>query len=569
MLSGLKNRLYNTLSLDAAIEGGFAYKAPKPRLSPARKQALLNTSMLETPRSSLRAAMSIVTPYWTKSNPAERAIGATLLATSLFMTWYAVQVTVDFGNWNSGLTDTVQQTFQAMMSSRSELLDSLLPQYPLLQEAINSDALTKSALTKYPNVVSLLRDPAFTDIFTTNPNFKELLGQNPSLEQVMMNIPAFKDKANANPELLTQLTTFKDAMSESLLKLPKIKEHLKEMASLAGGDFIQNWSSALSNTFNAYASGVKDSETLNKAAGMTLKEAWDQKDLATIALKYTGMAIISYKSAQYLAMRWRAWTTGYFTSKFMADNAFLRIKNTFTNIDNPGQRIQEDPEKFTAGAVSLTTGVMSSGMTLASFSGMLWGMGSLMGVPHGMFWLSAVYATALTGLTVGAGWKLPWIQRNKQRVEANLRRSIDQVSNNANVIAQNQGQEVEIELIKQRLRPAMKNSVREVGAEVKLIVVDATAGNLSIPIPWVVGAFAIAAGTASMGTVQTLNYAFNRVTSSLSFIVNRFKQLAEMKSTADRMYMANNAADVAHYLEEEKRQMTGKLLSSPTPRAGD
>lgn len=568
MLSGLKNRLHNTLSLDAAIEGGFAYKPPKPRLSPARKQALLNASMLETPRSSLRAAMSIVTPYWTKSSLAERAIGGALLATSLFMTWYAVQVTVDFGNWSSGLTDTVQQIFQGMMSSRGELLDTLLPQYPALQDAINSDALTKTALSKYPNVVSLIRDPAFADVFTANPAFKELLGKNPSLEQVMMNVPAFKDKVAANPKILTQLTGFKEAMSDSLLKLPKIKQHLAEMASLAGGDFVQNWGKALSATYNSVASGIKDGEVLNQAARTSLKEAWDQKDLATIALKYTGMAIISYKSAQYLAMRWRSWTTGYFTSKFMDDNAFLRIKNTFTNIDNPGQRIQEDPEKFTAGAVSLTTGVLSSGMTLASFSGMLWGMGSLMGVPHGMFWLSALYATTLTGLTIGAGWKLPGIQRNKQRVEANLRRSIDQVSNNADVIAQNQGQEVEIELIKQRLRPAMKNSVREVGAEVKLIVVDATAGNLSIPIPWVVGAFAVAAGTASMGTIQTLNYAFNRVTSSLSFIVNRFKQLSEMKSTADRMYMANNAADVAHYLEEEKRQLTAQLQASSAPKAG-
>ncbi len=568
MLHGLKKRLHDTFSLDAAINGGFDYKPPQPRLSPARKQALLNTSMLETPRSSLRAAMSIVTPYWTKSSLAERAIGATLLATSLFMTWYAVQVTVDFGNWTSGLTDTVQQTFQAMSASRTELLDTLLPQFPALQDAFNSDTLTKTALTKYPNVVALVRDPAFTEIFAANPGFKELLGKNPSLEQVMMNVPAFKDKVAANPALLTQLTDFKNTMSDSLMNVPRIKQHLSEMISIAGGDFLPNWGNTLKQTFNSIATGIKDGEVLNQAARASLKEAWNQKDLPTIALKFTGMAIVSYKSAQYLSMRWRGWTTGYFTSKFMNDNAFLRIKNTFTNIDNPGQRIQEDPEKFTAGAVSLTTGVMSSGMTLASFSGMLWGMGSLMGVPHGMFWLSALYATTLTGLTVGAGWKLPWIQRNKQRVEAHLRRSIDQVSNNADVIAQNQGQEVEIELIKQRLRPAMKNSVREVGAEVKLIVVDATFGNLSIPIPWVVGCFAVAAGTASMGTIQTLNYAFNRVTTSLSFIVNRFKQLSEMKSTADRMYMANNAADIAHYLEEEKRQFTAQLQAQSAPKAG-
>jgi len=148
MVTELKNRLTYPFTLDAAIEGGFSYKAPVPVLSPAKRKELMESSMLETPRSSLRAVMGILSPYWTKSTVAERAIGASLLATSLFMTWYAVQVTVDFGNWNSGLTDTVQSIFQTMMSSRTGIVESLLPQYPALQETLTSDPLVKSAQMK-------------------------------------------------------------------------------------------------------------------------------------------------------------------------------------------------------------------------------------------------------------------------------------------------------------------------------------------------------------------------------------------------------------------------------------
>ena len=564
MLNGIKRGLYR-LSLDAAIEEGFNYKASPPKLSPQKKEELLSASMLETPRSSLRAAMHILKSYWTKSSLPERAFAGTLLATSLFMTWYAVQVTVDFGDWQSGLTDTVQQIFQTMMSSKGTIATELLNNYPALQNAVTADPLTQSALAKYPNVVAIARDPAFKEIMENFPSYKELMGQNPSLEQVMMGLPAFKAQVDANPEVLTQLGSYQNALSEKLMALPQMKQHLKELISLSGGDFLSNWGNALGTTFNSISLGVRDGEILNEAAKTSLKEAWNQKDLATIALKYTGMAIISYKSAQNLALRWRGWTTGYLTSKFMDNNAFLRVKNSFSHIDNPAQRIQEDPEAFTTGSVSLMTGVMSSGMTLASFGGMLWGMGSLMGVPHGMFWLSATYAAGLTALTVKAGSKLPWIQRNKQRREADLRKSLEAVSINADVIAQNDGAALQKELIKQRLKPVMKNSVREIGTEVKLIVVDATAGNLSIPIPWIAGAFAVAAGTASMGTVQTLNYAFNRVTSSLSFIVNRFKQLSQMKATADRIYINDIAIDAAHYIEEEKRQMSRSISSSPSP----
>ena len=274
------------------------------------------------------------------------------------------------------------------------------------------------------------------------------------------------------------------------------------------------------------------------------------------------MAIVSYKSAQHLALRWRAWTTGYFTNKWTRAKAFVRLKNSFNNIDNPGQRIQEDPAKFTAGAVSLMTGVMNSVMTFGSFFGMLWGMGSLMGVPHGMAWLSLGYASALTALTVGAGYKLPWIQRNQQRREADFRASVDKIHNNAELISQNNTEGVENELVKKRFRPVMKNSLREIGTQVKLIIVDATAGNVSIPIPYIAGAFAVAAGTASMGTIQTLNYAFNRVTSSLSFIVNRFEQLSAMKATADRIYSFDQALELAHYIEEEKRQESKKITET-------
>lgn len=568
MLSGLKKQLHDTFSMDAVIEEGFAYKEPPPKLSPARKQALLNSTMLETPRSSLAAAMSIVMPYWTKSKLTERAFAATLLATSLFMTWYAVQVTVDFGDWSGTLSNTVADLWQTARTGRTGIVGNLLPQYPALMDAVNSDAMAKTALMKYPDVLSLTKDPLFADMIKSSAEFKELLGKNPTLEDLMMHVPGFKAKVDANPELLNQLATFKDNVGKGLFNLPTVQEKLKDIAALAGGDFIKGWTNAISTTFNTFAAGIKDGAILNEAAKTSLKAAWDQKDLPTIALKYTGMAVISYKSARQLGMRWRAWTTGYFTSRFMDQNAFLRIKNTFTNIDNPGQRIQEDPEKFTAGVVSLTTGVAGAGITMASFGGMLWGMGTLMGVPHGMFWLATAYAGALTAITIGAGWKLPWILRNKQSAEANLRRSIDDSSNNADTIAQNKMQGIQVELTKNRLKSSMINTKREVSTEIKLITVDATLGNLTIPIPYVVGGISIAFGLASMGTVQTLNYAFNRVASSLTIIVNKFKELADMKSVSDRMYMAHNAIRLSHYIEEEKRQLTAEMMKPPTLNGG-
>lgn len=513
--------------------------------------------------------LGVVMPYWAKATVPEKLKGATLLGLSLFMTWYAVQVTVEFGHWQSGLTNTVQQLFQDMMGSRPEILQDVLQSYPALQNTMESNDLLSKILSVYPDTTSIVYDPSFASLFEQNPDLKELLGKNPSIEDIFMNVPDFAERVRQNPEVLEQLSAAKEMVAQKLTERPTTKDYLGRILDMAGGEFIKNMGGILSATFNVASHAVDTADVAQQSFGSAIKTAWNSKDLATIALKFTAMAIISYKSAQYLALRWRAWSTGYYTNKWLKCKAYLRLKNEFNNVDNPGQRIQEDPAKFTAGCVSLLTGVMNSGMQLFAFSGLLWGMGSVMGVPHGMFWTGLAYAGALTGLTIAAGHKLPEIQRNQQHREADLRGALDKVNNNAEVIAQNDAEDIENDLIKKRFRPVMTNSVREIGTQVKLIVVDFTAGNLSIPIPWVIGAFSVAAGTASMGTIQTINYAFNRVTSAMSFIVNRFEQLSQMKATGDRIYVFDKAIELANYVEEEKRQAAAVMKtegSSKNPK---
>lgn len=571
-------KLMDIFNPQSAIEEAWQYKHEAPILSEERRKELMENTALETPRSSWRAAMAILKPYWTEASAKERAIGAGLLATSLFMTWYAVQITVEFGHWQSGLTNTVQQLFQSMMSSRPEIFADLIQNYPAVQDVLASDGMLQQILDRYPDATSITYDPAFREFLTANPGYAEILTQNPTMEDVFANYPGMAEKLADNPEILEQFRNFGEDLSGQLSSLGTAQEHMDTIWKLAGRDFFHGWGDALSATFNSVSNAFTSPDVLNalknpfdEASREALSDAWNSKDLATIALKFTGMAIVSYKAAQYAALRWRAWTTGYYTNKWATSKAYSRLKNQFNNVDNPGQRIQEDPAKFTAGAVSLLTGGANSTIQLASFWGMLYGMGTYFGVPGGMAWLSVAYAGALFGMTYAAGRKLPGIQREQQRREADFRVSLDSIHNNAELIAQNSTEDIESDLVRKRFKPVMTNSVREIGTQVKMILVDSTAGNLSIPIPYVAGAFAVAGGTATMGTIQTINYAFNRVTSALNFFVNRFEQLSLMKATADRIYMFDQAVEASHFIEEEKRQesekVSGGLLPPPSPKA--
>lgn len=548
---GFLKKLFNP---QAAIENGWAHEHPKPVLSEKKKKELMESSTLESSRSNIRAVFSILAPYWTKASVGERVKGATLLGASLFMTWYAVQMTVDFGNWLGGLGNTTQQVFQTMMSERPEIIADTIPSYPELEDYLEQDDQLNDLLMKYPDTTSILYDPEFEDLLEDSPALKAVLEKNPTLEDVFMNYPGFEEDVAQNPELLQELSSFRDEVGDKLSSLPSIKTHLGNMLAMCGGDCFTNVGDTMSATYNLASDAVNKGEADTQPVIQALKKTWDSKDLITLVLKFTATAIISFKAAQYLGLRWRAWTTGHYTNKWMSSKAYARLKNHFNNIDNPGQRIQEDPAKFTSGFITLTTGATQSTIQFASFFGVLWGMGTVMGVPGGMFWTAFTFATAVTAMSVAVGKNLPSIQRNQQRREADLRNALDKIHENAGVIAQNDGEEVENALVKSRFKPVMKNSLREIGTQVKLIVVDATTGNLAIPIPYIAGAFAVAAGTASVGTIQTIYYAFNRMTTAMSFFVSNFEKLSQLLATADRIHTFDTAVEAARYIEAERAQ---------------
>lgn len=289
------------------------------------------------------------------------------------------------------------------------------------------------------------------------------------------------------------------------------------------------------------------------------------KDMAGIVTRFIVGVVIAYKTSQYAMLRWRGWTTGYYVNKFMQNRAYLGQQNSINSIDNPGQRFQEDPDKFTQGAVQLTTSVQSAIITFTSFSTALLALGPFIGIPGGYLGMAILHAGILTGGMLALAWKMPNVQRELQMREADLRKAIDKVTENASSIALNKTEETELELIKKRLRPAMRNSVREIGISLRLNMFSAFFNNSTIPIPYLIGAVSIANGTATMGTVMTINYAFNSVSSAVAIVANNVRNLSYMLATAGRIYMNDQSIDLQHYLAEEKRQQSLKVRIPTTP----
>jgi putative ATP-binding cassette transporter len=91
---------------------------------------------------------------------------------------------------------------------------------------------------------------------------------------------------------------------------------------------------------------------------------WTQLGRFTwIAFAYIIIAVYKFYLTQLLELRWRAWLTGHYTTRWLANHAFYRMELArFTqpegatgkghSPDNPDQRIQEDLNLFTSYSVA-------------------------------------------------------------------------------------------------------------------------------------------------------------------------------------------------------------------------
>jgi hypothetical protein len=106
---------------------------------------------------------------------------------------------------------------------------------------------------------------------------------------------------------------------------------------------------------------------------------WTQLGRFTwIAFAYIIIAVYKFYLTQLLELRWRAWLTGHYTTRWLANHAFYRMElarftqpegatGKGTSPDNPDQRIQEDLNLFTSYSVSLSMGLLNALVTPGQF----------------------------------------------------------------------------------------------------------------------------------------------------------------------------------------------------------
>jgi putative ATP-binding cassette transporter len=273
-----------------------------------------------------------------------------------------------------------------------------------------------------------------------------------------------------------------------------------------------------------------------------------------LALIYIVIAVYKFYLTQVLELRWRAWMTDHYLTRWLANKAFYRMElarftaDAEAAPDNPDQRIQEDLNLFTSYTVTLSMGMLNALVTLVSFVGILWSLsgsldftapaflgGGQWTIPGYMLWAAVLYC--LVGSVIAHRIGRPQVGLNfrQQMMEANFRHHMVRMREYSESIALDGGEAAERQQLDTRFSAVIGNYLRLIKSQKNLTWFNSFFGQAAIIFPLIVASPRYFSGAIQLGQLMQINSAFGRVQDSLSWLVDNYMSIAVWKATTDRL----------------------------------
>ena len=274
-----------------------------------------------------------------------------------------------------------------------------------------------------------------------------------------------------------------------------------------------------------------------------------------IAVVYIVVAVYRSYLNQWLQISWRECMTAHLLDDWLADRAYYRISLTSgtdpdQGTDNPDQRIAEDIRGFVDSSLSIGLDLLSNVVTLFSFIFILWrlsGTATIFGIeiPGFMVWAALGYAAIGTWLTHRIGRPLIRLNFDKQRVEADFRFTLGRLRENLEGVALYRGEAQERAGLRAQFAAITHNWWAIMRRNKALNALIAGYSQVSGIFPIVVAAPRFFAGTLNLGGLTRTAGAFGSVQGAMSFFVNSYSALAQLRATIDRLMFFNAAIAAA------------------------
>ncbi len=332
------------------------------------------------------------------------------------------------------------------------------------------------------------------------------------------------------------------------------------LATVIGFALMLVWLEVQFNTWNR--------EFYNTFESKDQDEFFRQLGLFTVlAVLFIVLQVYRQYFQQMLLIEWRTWLTERYLADWLKDRAYYRLQLLDKGTDNPDQRIAEDLNIFVDLTLSLSLGLLSAVVTLASFVGILWAISGALTVagveiPGYMVWVAVIYALAGTWLTHLIGRPLIAIGFDQQRFEANFRFALVRLRENAEGVALYRGEPGELVNFRGRFANVIANWWAKMLKQKQLTWFTSFYGQVAIIFPFVVASPRFFSGAMPLGGIFQIASAFGQVQGALSWFLNAYGSFANWKATVDRLTGFTEALQQAR---EEAERLDGERIEGEEP----
>jgi peptide/bleomycin uptake transporter len=243
-----------------------------------------------------------------------------------------------------------------------------------------------------------------------------------------------------------------------------------------------------------------------------------------IAMVYITVAVLNHFLVSHYIFRWRTAMNDYYVANW----------SRLRRIEGASQRIQEDTMRFASIMQGLGVAFIDSVMTLIAFLPLLWGLSAAVkeipffgAIPQSLVVVALFWAAFGTALLALAGIRLPGLEFRNQRVEAAFRKEL--------VLGEDDAGRAQPPTLAMLFADVRRNYFRIYLNYLYFNVARYGYLQAGVLVPYVILAPTIVAAGFTLGVMQQILRAFDRVQSSFQFLVNSWTTIVELISIYKRL----------------------------------
>jgi len=252
------------------------------------------------------------------------------------------------------------------------------------------------------------------------------------------------------------------------------------------------------------------------------------------------LVLYTFYVGQAQLINWRLWLNQRMVGDWLTGAAYHRGRFVNAPIDNPDQRIQADITSYASLSQSLALGMVSSMVTLVSFTAILWGLSGPLEVggitiPRAMVFLAYIYVIIATVIAFRIGRPLIRLNFLNERLTASYRYALVRIRENSENVAFYRGEQVESAGLLTRFAAVIANVWAIVFRSLKFQGFNLVVNQIAVIFPVLIQAPRFFAGQIQLGDVTQTATAFGNVQGALSFFRTAYDDFAVYRAVLNRL----------------------------------